>query len=710
MSRMSSPRKRHHSQTGRIAITIGTFLILLGLSGIALTCAVSDTRQQRAMDRAPLLIGEDNQDSPVALWAGTVDTLDDDFSHDVVYVVPIDDEFTPPPGLPRWPEPGEAFMSPGLLKLGEKENIRNRYGDFAGLISDEGLETPSERLVYVNPPAEVSDPDRMTEISGFGHAEHGFPLGEHTYILDSSYLYWGLVGLVVTPGAALLLIGVRISLTSKSNAPKDPLRNRHKIRRTLRSVWPSAITGIALTIPIIATPFSMDTKIPGVNFSLTESVVRDALPELFIALATTLAIAAILTIAASQISLPRNLIKKLEDASTSQRSRAASTGCWIFLFAMLANIRGVQLVGDSVQVPFYAASLVVLTLTLPFAAYATTAFLGRVLISVGQRASLRSISLTGARLSHGPGLATRQCSVLILAILAASQALLWVGIPGDLAAEAHKSRESVGSSVIEVSPYGSKERLTRFGKKIPTDAELLAVHSTEGEKGTTHTTINGSCAALKTVGAPCSADPIELTASTDPRMRELRRWVIADSQGDVVTAKQASALSIEPSDTASVSLVVVSGQNDVVKISDVKQAAYRNLAMDSNVGTAGDSWIVGTGMSFVASDWARLLGVFLVFGLSFAVSATTVSSSRRGGHASGVMTQLLVIPSVLAVSTGLVLATWTAVPMESSGWPHVTLSALVPFAVAASLGVLVALFAPLASQLSRRDEMGVARK
>lgn len=154
-----------------VALVAATASVALTLLVAVASLAVYDARVQRDQARQPTVV-QDRADAVAWWWVANGKT--GQLPHMVTWVDPIDiHDVPPPPGLDRWPAPGEAFVSPGLMAAGADEHIRSRYGEFAGVIGPAGLASPSERLAIARP-AE-SNPTGML-ISGFGSSYN--PLGE----------------------------------------------------------------------------------------------------------------------------------------------------------------------------------------------------------------------------------------------------------------------------------------------------------------------------------------------------------------------------------------------------------------------------------------------------------------------------------------------------------------------------------------------------
>ncbi len=132
--------------------------------------------------------------------------------HEVVYIEPKSPQASPPPGLPRWPEPGEAFLSPELVRVGEGEGITRRYGKFAGIIDSSGLATPSERLAYVRPA--VTGHHGWSKIAKIGSAR-STPMGDTLNRVPAGQLLSAIGFTVGGVAIVLLVVAARCGSSSR---------------------------------------------------------------------------------------------------------------------------------------------------------------------------------------------------------------------------------------------------------------------------------------------------------------------------------------------------------------------------------------------------------------------------------------------------------------------------------------------------------------
>ncbi|MFG2877318.1 hypothetical protein ACGFYU_20385 [Streptomyces sp. NPDC048337] len=156
-------------------------------------------------------MAEQSQEA-VALWLERPDYADGQ-AISVIFLEPLQADASPPPGLERWPEKGEAFLSPQAAKHAAGALI-SRYGTMGGTIGRTGLTEPDELLVYTRSPIEgiFGETSHRTRISGFGHPNSQFIdyfTVSHQFERSSGDLWILLLLFTVLPAAASLTVVVR---------------------------------------------------------------------------------------------------------------------------------------------------------------------------------------------------------------------------------------------------------------------------------------------------------------------------------------------------------------------------------------------------------------------------------------------------------------------------------------------------------------------
>ena len=155
----------------RSAIALSTALLALSLSLLGAVSAAYQGRLDRDAARSPSMVLDDDELATADPPAVTRYRFQNDARLgwdyvDVVFLAPFDTSASPPPGLTRWPRPGEVMASPALLGARGGRALAETYGTVAGTITDAGLADPGERLAYVGVTQEQVGPSMSA--SGFG--------------------------------------------------------------------------------------------------------------------------------------------------------------------------------------------------------------------------------------------------------------------------------------------------------------------------------------------------------------------------------------------------------------------------------------------------------------------------------------------------------------------------------------------------------------
>lgn len=194
----------------RFGLFAAAFLVLwVAWSLLAVDVSLA-ARQERQDARSPVM-AEQGQEA-VALWLERPDYADGQ-AVSVIFLEPLQPDASPPPGLDRWPEKGEAFLSPQATKQAAGALVP-RYGTMGGTIGRTGLTEPDELLVYTRSPVEgiFGETSHRTRISGFGYPNSQFTdyfTVSHQFERSSGDLWILLLLFTVMPAAASLMVVVR---------------------------------------------------------------------------------------------------------------------------------------------------------------------------------------------------------------------------------------------------------------------------------------------------------------------------------------------------------------------------------------------------------------------------------------------------------------------------------------------------------------------
>lgn len=201
--------------------------------------------------------------------------------HSVVYIEPETATAPPPPGLTHWPRPGEAVLSPALLKAGDREGIQHRYEHLSGTIGEAGLEAPEERFAYIRPRVARLDRADMHPVRSFGAPRDSTaPFGESMFIPAFPIFTVGLAGLILLPAGALVIASVRTGSAARVRGlvlfEALGATKTARIFFTAGEAAVPAALGPAAASALISPAFLVDLPFPWVDCTLSKYDVRNA--------------------------------------------------------------------------------------------------------------------------------------------------------------------------------------------------------------------------------------------------------------------------------------------------------------------------------------------------------------------------------------------------------------------------------------------------
>jgi hypothetical protein len=590
---------------------------------------------------------------------------------DVVYIEPIGDDAPLPPGLSHWPDPGEAVLSPALLKADGSDGVSQQFGRFGGVIGPAGLEAPAERFVYVRPSVKMLDRSKMFEISGFGaEASAGF-VGESIHNFGAQKFYAGYAGLILLPAALLVVIAARVGAAARDRrtALLGALGAGRRVRlaftlgeAALPVAFGAGIAALGASIPLV-----LDSSYPLVEFVLSKEDARDAWPELLLCL-TGVPIAVLFL----AIVLQPGHRRSGGTRPTHVSGRRAWIP-WVFPFALLVTVRGAELVPLEFRIPVYATGCIVVLATLPAVIGAGVGWLGPLMASIGRRVGAPGLLVSGRRLGVGSRSVSRLVASMVIAIGLAAQTQLWTGVFGEFTQSAMETQKRVGTTVLRATPYAVGDRVRDFESELPSGALPLGVRQT-GDR----VEIVGDCAALREIGLPCSKTSVRISASGgDVRLREiLSRTGVA--QGARGYARRGALSQVGAGKGGSLTLLIVGQGRRQLSVPEIQGIAGRSLAMKASVRPLGD--LSDTGKLVTATTWVRLMSLVGVGVIGLAAGTSAMAEFLRFGRELAPLSVLtgsrrifrsvamwsLFMPAVLAAVFGVLVAWWLATPLTST--------------------------------------------
>jgi len=560
--------------------------------GAVAAAATYDGRAARNQARGPVIT--DRPHEAVALWREGFDAVGE-VPHTVIFIDPLKPGAPPPPGLDRWPAPGEAMLSPELVRQGQQERITSRYGRYAGTIGTSGLVSPSERLAYVRP---VHAPDAgaqesWTQVRGFGRA---YPMGEVLSARPLGQVLLTLGLLTGVPALVLLVVAARVGPRGRGSrggpqpTPGAATWRQRALLALGEAVLPAAAGTAVMLLPALAA-MSTNLRVPPTGYLLDAGDLRAAWPVLAAALVLSFA----LTVGAVVLlPLPRAARPGAATGAgplTSRPPRGRTAGCLVGVGLIAFS----QYVSGTPGLVSFAVGTVVMWVLLPSVAAAAGRRLGGALAARGVRTGRPGQVLAGRWTAAHPGGVVRLTLAMLIGLGLVCQLQVWNSRPGEKAAAARVTQARVGDSVLDVrSRELTPKVIAALAHALPPGSRLLAL-TTDSEQRTT--LVQGACPALRSLGLGCPATP-QVPMSDDPRLTEIRHWYGPDLR--VQTAPGA----LHP-DRLRGSLVVLTkapGQRD-----RVERAAYA-LVPAVDVATLGESWLVGGAAKDRLNNWLLLFG------------------------------------------------------------------------------------------------------
>lgn len=669
------------AEAGRIrfaALACSTAALALALASFAAVHATYEGRAAREAARSPrLLPGPDLTGD--GLWAASLDEV-----HRrqflVVAVTPLTHDAALPPGLDRWPEPGEAMLSPGLVEAGAREGITTRFGRYAGTIGEDGLATPGELLAYVRPPAAPGRAAVGMPFSGYG-SPGGLASLDGRNVKPESWFQAMMAGLLLLPALVLVAVAVRTGAHRRDRRTRliavlgGSARDRALI--ALGECAGALAAGAAIAVLPIAGVMVSDYRIPYVRYVLSAADMRGAGWPLAGAV-----LAAVAVVAAAAVG-----------AGLSARGERADRGRWagarMQRWAVLCPVTVFAAVRGPGLLPYHSVAWAYANwfgagaalATLPFAVAALTTACGRGLVRAGRSRGRASWVIAGRRATVYPGATVRLVSGVAVGLGLLVQVMAWFGHFDSEARDARAVQAQTGASVLVVQLQGRSlgERLPAFVAAMPTPVETVAMVSPE-DPSKDGLALRGSCAALSILHLGCTGSPVPVPLEdvADPRTRAL---LSLNGYGtDRLTVQRGDAIATAGRQAAPV-LLLVSADGTALPLFDAKRIAYREIGGGVRVDTIAGAWLTGAGLNALQGRWISLVGALGVAVLALTAGIGGLAEFLRSGRALSPLAVLsgnravfygtaalsVLAPLVSAGLGGELLALWLALPQTQGG-------------------------------------------
>ncbi len=452
-----------------VAVVVGFSSLVVGLYPIA--DAVYDARLARDAARTPLAWEDDSPplspgaDDPRPWFNLTFAMSATDSIHVLSFAPPTADAAPPPPGLPRWPGPGEVFATRAVLDLPQGPEFARAYGTVVGVVDPATLADPGDRLLYVGlDRARLHPPGFWFPVHGFGapvseSGDVGFLGGSLTQAPRES-LWLGLTLFGLAPG--LLLTGVVLRLGGdRRDRAVLVLRalgaGRSAIARAVvRMLVGPVLLGSMVGYLVVLAASTREWTMPLVSYTFAAADIRAGLPAAGQAVAT---FAALVLVAGVLLHLPRrrpttgpNIV--VHDARPRTRI------LWVALGAIVvANWAHVAFHESSPLIALYVrlvCAALVVGLLAPAAA-PLVAWLARAVVAVARLTGSAGALVAGRDLARHSRAAVRVSTVASMLIVLGFQAQTLIA-EGDLQVrEAGRSYTANDGRVLQIEAVATAD-------------------------------------------------------------------------------------------------------------------------------------------------------------------------------------------------------------------------------------------------------------
>lgn len=676
--------------------------ILLVFAGLALPALHQAARAHAEQQGARLSITAPTPREPATLLVKVSLTVVDHRTTQAVQIVPTVSSAVPPPGVARFPGPGEVFVSPAVAALPDGGRS---FGSVVGQIGPEGLVGGNELRVYYRPPAEGLNRGQLIPAAGFGGA--GDPVAEPAVALleqiRSTDVWVLAVGTLLAPGMVLMAAGSSMGLRSATRhlrrlAAMGASPVQLATVRLLEAA-PGLLAGLLLSLVLAGGLLMRGFQMPWAQANYFPSEFSGRAPQLLWLMCVALIVGGVVMAFPGAVAhVRRRSTRDVQVAQALPIARATA-----FVVAVLAAwVLPNQVSGEAPKFLLYLVAVL-------FAGFTASAFvavicslLGNGVVRLGRLAGRPGAITAGRALAAHPLRLSRLLLPICVVILFTGQGQLWTTLLGDQVYQAIDAQRAVRGTVAVSDPLSqsiSPEQLDRLRRTGPNQATPNGVVwlTTQSAGSDTSTTWQATCPDLRRLGLDCVDGPTTPRASTPALV-----GLLNSSYGSAAIKVSPSAA--VPKEGTEVRLAVVSSGR--VDLTSLNQRALGVPPGDVRFTEVGENWRAGAEPKVLRGKWVVTFGAMavaaavLAAGVLLVVDLTGQARLLAGLAALTSRRRWLITHGVLALAAPVVLAgavatiTYLVMPETISRFdvrmePSRGLAAVM-FALTAVAGVLAA--------------------
>ncbi|MGW2698394.1 hypothetical protein [Streptomyces sp. NPDC001296] len=692
-----------------VALLLAAASLTLGLSAVAAVYAAYDGMEHRTGERA-LQFQDAFPDRPAVAVARSDFDEAEGRQYSLVYLRPLSRNTPLPPGLDRWPAPGQAVLSPQLYRALRAEGALSRLGKVVGVIHESGLASPGERYAYVNPTDKQLDKAGFSRVVGFGK-DKGLPAGDVLFVSDRGKLLTALY-LILLPAGVMAVVAARMGSAGrdKRTALVSALGggSRHRLWLTVGESAAPVLAGAVLgTLPAFLTMTTDHVRLPWIGYGLSSADLR----HWWWATALAGCVGAVGTLALVCVMHRPGRRGGTRPVQLSVRQgqviRWAALACPLLIFT---TVWGPALLDPAqyadLRMKLYNAGVVAVLATFPCAVALGAGAAGTKIADSVRRTGSSGALVSGRHIAAHPGVTARLVAGVGIAMVLVSQVQLKNSQFSASAQAAQDTAHRIGRSVVllQVDPTRlSPDQLAGTLRRLPENTEIFALYPPTGSVSGGLPRIQAPCTALRAVKLPCSQQGTTTgTAQAAPRIAEAVHWSVP--AGERIAVQEGNVLP-DNGKKAPSNLVLTSSDGRDLDYNRIKQLLRDTLPVAAvTAELPGEGWLVGARNGAAHGRWVTFLGVpgLLIVTLAAAlgnlaeflrlsrlVAPLSVLTGRRRVYYSAAAWALLA-PLLAAIATSVIVASWLAAPQESPA-DGIGLSDSTLSATAAALAVLAVL-------------------
>lgn len=683
-----------------VVMALATLAVILSVSGVVAIFATYEGRAARDGARTP--VGVEEGDATFSWSWDPRLSIDGDYV-DVIHVEPLIPDAPLPPGLDRWPAPGEVIASPAMLAHPDFASWVSQVGYSTGAaIGPVGLTDANERLAYHRPVVPYSGEGAIFASSyGVPHDLDTGVIGSALRIKPLAVFLEIYTAFVILPAIILLVVATRID-GSRRNQRLALVRTlggtlRHRAALTFGAAATGVTSGISLASGVIAAFLIVDVEVPVVGYKLQAADVRAA--SSWLVVAAVLAICLVITglLVAHRGKLTQST-RGAQVAGLRVRPIVMAICPIVTWLAVLAYGQAIPY-GPNVTTLTYYVGVLAAAVSLPYlVAGTTTAVAGVALKRAHRHGRAGTIAATQQLLFDSRGV-LKIGAALAVVILLAVQVQIFSSKLSAQAVEADQLQRTTGSRVLDADLEGGPDQIRAAAEVLSEHGELL-LYAGSPDPGDRTVRLFGTCDALRAASLPCSEGE-----RSDMMMTDEARAVVGLAGGSSVSVEIANP--IERVDT----LPGEWWRNYALVSRDSMDPAAINAQLStistpsSVVSVLSDSWRVAANDSTAKAGWLTIFGWCTVGLLALALGAASLSEhlditrTTRAWSVLGASPWTvaaangwrIMLPMGLSLMCGIAITIWLAqpvlLPSQGGQLPTVLLGGIA--GIATVIGVVV---------------------